>query len=199
MAGFGAASLPLISAIALLAGALLIILGFAAPYWANDGTHYVGLWRYGRCVKDDIIGCYALDQPSFRRIPDWLHAVRALECVAVACVSIPLVILPVYMYVALGMYYRCMMGTMCLFALMSTLTGIAGVIVYGINLTNNGWDIAWSMICVIIGSAIVFIGFLILLISMVSKRPSTIHQPFYPSTIYVDPYKNKLYTIRLED
>jgi hypothetical protein len=45
----------------------------------------------------------------------------------------------------------------------------------------------------------VFIGFLVLLISMISKRPAGITEPYYPTTIYVDPKKNKLYTIRLEE
>lgn len=197
--GFGAASLPLISSIALLAGAVLIILGFAAPFWHNDGVHYVGLWRYGQCVNPDFKDCYHYDQPSLRHIPDWLHAARALECCAVIFVSLPLVILPVYMYVALGMYYRCVMGTMCVFCLMSTMTGIAGVVVYGINLSDNSWDVGWSLICVIVGCACVFIGFLVLLVSMVAKRPAGITEPYFPTTIYVDPKKNKLYTIRLEE
>lgn len=197
--GFGAASLPLISAIALLAGAVLIILGFAAPFWSHNGIVYVGLWRYGGCVTPEHYDCYSYDQPSLRHIPDWLHATRALECMAVIFVSIPLVILPVYMYVALGMYYRCMMGSMCIFCLLSCITGIAGVIVYGINISNTVWNVAWSLICVIVGCAIVFIGFLVLLYSMVSKRPAGITEPYFPTTIYIDPKKNKLYTIRLEE
>lgn len=78
-------------------------------------------------------------------------------------------------------------------------TGIAGVIIYGINLNKNGWEVAWSLICVIVGCACVFIGFLVLLVSMISKRPAGITEPYYPTTIYVDPKKNKLYTIRLEE
>lgn len=66
--GFGAASLPLISAIALLVGAILLILGFASPYWANDGTYYRGLWRYGRCVNAGSRDCYHYDEPSLRHI-----------------------------------------------------------------------------------------------------------------------------------
>lgn len=97
------------------------------------------------------------------------------------------------------MYYRCMMGSMCIFCLLSCITGIAGVIVYGINISNTVWNVAWSLICVIVGCAIVFIGFLVLLYSMVSKRPAGITEPYFPTTIYIDPKKNKLYTIRLEE
>jgi hypothetical protein len=67
--GFGAASLPLISSIALLAGAVLIILGFAAPYWANDGVNYVGLWRYGKCMNPNSKDCYVYEQPSLKNVP----------------------------------------------------------------------------------------------------------------------------------
>ena len=55
-----------------------------------------------------------------RSISAWLHVVRAFECASVVCVSIPLVILPVYMYIALGMYYKCMMGCMSLLSILSS-------------------------------------------------------------------------------
>ena len=69
MAGFGGAALPLISCIALLAGAILIVLGFATPSWAFDGTNYVGLWRYGNCKESGYKECYHYDQPSFSLVP----------------------------------------------------------------------------------------------------------------------------------
>ena len=71
--GFGAASLPLISAIALLVGAVFLILGFAAPNWAFDGTYSVGLWRYGRCEESVHVKCYAQDQPSLQDVPGELY------------------------------------------------------------------------------------------------------------------------------
>lgn len=197
--GFGAASLPIISAIALLTGAVLIILGFAAPFWAYNGKTNLGLWRYGACVNSDFKECYSNDQPSLINIPSWLHAVRALECCSIFFVAVPLVLLPIYMYVALGLYYRCFMGTLCAMSLLSTLTGITGVIVYGVNISNNDWTVEWSLIVVVIGCAIVFIGFLVLLVSMLSKRPPGITQPYYQTTLYVDPKKHKLYTIRLDE
>ena len=59
-------------------------------------------------------------------IPAWLHVVRAFECAAVACISIPLVILPMYMYIALGMKYKCMMGWMSLLTILSSKYNPAG-------------------------------------------------------------------------
>ena len=79
MGGVGAVAMPLIACIALLAGAILIVLGFAAPSWANDGTHYVGLWRYGRCVRpENIEACYQYDQPSLIHVPgeDFLKHIK---------------------------------------------------------------------------------------------------------------------------
>lgn len=79
--------------------------------------------HYFHNVKSQIKYNTILNKMNNNRYPffsDWLHAVRALECCAVIFVSLPLVILPVYMYVALGMYYRCVMGTMCAFCLVSS-------------------------------------------------------------------------------
>lgn len=200
MAGsFGAASYPLISAIALLIGAVLIVLGFAAPYWAFNGNEYVGLWTFGNCKNPEYKDCYQYEQPSLRHIPTYLHVVRALECVCVILVAVPLVILPVYMYVALGMKYRCMMASMCVSCLLSAIAGIIGVAIYGANLSENNMQVAWCLIIVAVGCACVFIGFLVLLVACVTKRPEIIREAYYPSTIYVDPHKNKLYTIRLEE
>lgn len=198
MAGFGAAAMPLIASIALLAGAILIILGFATPSWAFDGTNYVGLWRYGNCLEDGYIKCYHYDQPSFTTVPTWLHLVRAFECASVVCIAIPLVILPVYMYIALGMYYKCMLGWMSLLSILSTIFGVVGVIIYGVNLNDLNWDMGWSLIVVVVGCAMVFIGFLVLVVALVTKRPADIKERFYPSTLYVDPDKNVLYTITNE-
>lgn len=199
MAGFGGAALPLISCIALLAGAILIILGFATPSWAFDGDNYVGLWRYGNCKESGYRECYHYDQPSFTLVPTWLHVVRAFECASVVCVSIPLVILPVYMYIALGMYYKCMMGCMSLLSILSTVFGVVGVIIYGVNMNDQGWEMAWSFVVVIVGCALVFIGFMVLVVALVTKRPEGIKESFYPATLYVDPEKNVLYTISVED
>lgn len=50
---------------------------------------------------------------------DYLHAVRGLESLGIIFLAIPLITLPVYMYIALGMYYRCMLGSMCVSSLLS--------------------------------------------------------------------------------
>lgn len=199
MAGFGGAALPLISCIALLAGAILIILGFATPSWAFNGKDYVGLWRYGNCLKSDYRECYHYDQPSFTLVPTWLHVVRAFECASVICVSLPLVILPVYMYIALGIYYKCIMGWMSLLSILSAIFGVVGVIIYAVNLNDLDWDMGWSLIVVVVGCAMVFIGFMVLVVALVTKRPESIKETLYPTTLYVDPDRNVLYTISAED
>ena len=45
---------------------------------------------------------------------DWLKVVRGFESLGVIFMALPLVILPVYTYVSLGLYYRSMMISMCL-------------------------------------------------------------------------------------
>lgn len=62
---FGAASMPMMACIALLIGAIFQILGFAAPYWAFDGTYDVGLWRLARCKSSYHIGCYREDHVEY--------------------------------------------------------------------------------------------------------------------------------------
>lgn len=85
------------------------------------------------------------------------------------------------------------------FNVFPAITGLIGAIVYATNMSENDWELGWSLLCVIVGCACVFIGFLILLVSMISKRPASVTEPYYPTTIFVDPKKNKLYTIRLEE
>ena len=84
----------------------------------------------------------------------------------------------------------------CLF---SAIFGIVGVIVYGVNMNDQGWEMAWSFLVVIVGCALVFIGFLVLVVALVTKRPESLKESFYPTTLYVDPDKNVLYTISVED
>jgi hypothetical protein len=49
-----------VSSIFLVIAAIGQILSFAAPYWAFDGIHFVGLWKYGRCLKEDHKHCYQM-------------------------------------------------------------------------------------------------------------------------------------------
>jgi hypothetical protein len=53
-------------------------------------------------------------------VTDWHHAVQGLESLSVIFFAIPLVVLPVYIYVALGLYYRCLIGTMALSVLLGS-------------------------------------------------------------------------------
>lgn len=57
--------MPMMACIALLIGAIFQILGFAAPYWAFDGTYDVGLWRLARCKSSYHIGCYREDHVEY--------------------------------------------------------------------------------------------------------------------------------------
>lgn len=63
----GAASLPLIACIALIAAAVFQILALASASWGyNDKTSmYVGLWRDGRCYKSDHRECFKSDHVEY--------------------------------------------------------------------------------------------------------------------------------------
>ncbi|KAL5008691.1 hypothetical protein ScPMuIL_014272 [Solemya velum] len=175
---FGAAALPLIACVALLVAATLQILGFASPYWSHDGTRYTGLWREGECLRESYYDCYKFDITILQRTPDYLHAVRGLESLGIIFLAIPLITLPVYMYIALGMYYRCMLGSMCVSSLLSAVTIIIGVIIYALEIADQNKTVAWSLFVCIVGGACSFIGFLVLLIAIIVKRPVGIKEAF---------------------
>lgn len=63
----GAASLPLIGCIALIAAAVCQVIAFACANWGYDKTRslYVGLWRDGNCFKSDHRECYRRDHVEF--------------------------------------------------------------------------------------------------------------------------------------
>ena len=66
-------------------------------------------------------------------------------------------------------------------------------------MNENDWDMGWSMIVVVVGCAMVFLGFLVLIVALVTKRPEGIKEVYYPTAVYVDPDKNVLYTVSVED
>ncbi|KAK3093445.1 hypothetical protein FSP39_015802 [Pinctada imbricata] len=190
----GAASLPFISCIALLAAAILQILGVAASNWSHDGTFYVGLWRRGLCMRPLHVDCYRDDHVEYFTQP-WLHAVRGLECLGVVFIAVPLVVLPVYMYIALGLYYKCMMITMCVSSFLAAVSIIIGVSIYAVKVTTQDWSVEWCVFVCIVACGCAFIAFLVLLVAVISKRPPGLKEVHVHTEIYVDPNKPKLYTI----
>ncbi|XP_063427813.1 uncharacterized protein LOC134711247 [Mytilus trossulus] len=185
----GAASLPLIGCIALIAAAVCQVIAFACANWGYDKNRslYVGLWRDGNCFKSDHRECYKRDHVEFFA-EDWLKAVRGLECLALIFLSFPLVTLPIYMYIALGLYYRCMLGTMALCSLISAVCCLAGVVVYGVQITSMDWDTSWCLYVAIVGAAGAFIAFLVLIVATITKRPEKVRrvEKVRMYTIYAD-------------
>ncbi|OWF38565.1 uncharacterized protein LOC110466134 [Mizuhopecten yessoensis] len=197
MGVFGAASMPFIAGVALLGSAILHIVCFISPNWANDGTQSLGLWRYGKCREPGFQNCYKHDHVD-TQLKDWFLVVRAMSCLAVIGLSLPLVILPVYMYIALGMYYRRMMAFMSFCSIMATLTIAAAVVVFVIGATDKGWSLEWCFIVEIIAGLFAFIGFVVFLAVLLTRRPAGLKPTYYPSTIHVDPDKPKLYLVQTE-
>ncbi|CAG2195313.1 uncharacterized protein [Mytilus edulis] len=175
-----------VASVFLLIAAIGQILAVAAPFWSFDGLHYVGLWKYGRCAFDHK-KCYRNWQVEYF-VSDWLKAVRGLECLALIFLSFPLVTLPIYMYIALGLYYRCMLGTMALCSLISAVCCLAGVVVYGVQITSMDWDTSWCLYVAIVGAAGAFIAFLVLIVATITKRPEKVRrvEKVRMYTIYAD-------------
>ncbi|KAK7104105.1 uncharacterized protein [Littorina saxatilis] len=198
---FGAASIPFIGCVALLAAEIMTILAFATPYWASDDDMSFGLWRTAKCnpgsTGPDRDDCYRSDFPW--KGADWQHATRGLESLAIIFFSFPLIVLPVYIYVALGLYYRCLMGCMALSVLLGTLCNIAGVVIYGIQIgSNDTWKLGWCLIVCIIGGGLGLIAFIILLIATINK-PTFTPEKYFLSGFYVEQDRNRLYVVETDE
>ncbi|CAG5132536.1 unnamed protein product [Candidula unifasciata] len=195
----GAASIPFIACVTLLMAMILQVLSFAAPFWAYDNNGDFGLWRKYLCLAanggspNNDLGCYKQDHPWY--IGDWLDAVRAMESLAIIFWAIPLVIIPVYIYVALGLYYRCLLGTMTALTLLGAICNLIGFLVYAAQIAKNDtWFAGWCFILCIIADAFGFLSFVILVIATCKKPEFTLDQ-YYTSGYFIHPERDELYII----
>lgn len=198
---FGAAATPFIGCICLLVAAILTVLAFASPYWASDQYNQFGLWRRARCdpgvTGPDRQDCALWNFPWHGG--EWQYATRGLESLAIIFFAIPLVVLPVYIYGALGLYYRCLMGFMTFMVLCGTICNIAGVIVFGVQIgSNEYWKVGWCLIVCIIGGGLGLIAFIVLLIATINK-PVFMPDKYFTSGFYVDPDRNRLYAVESDE
>lgn len=213
---FGAAAIPLMGCVTLLTAEILTILAMAAPFWATFTSsdaqfcisppckYWLGLWRKTSCnwgstgvSRED---CSRWDHPYFHA--DWHHAVQGLESLAVIFFAIPLIVLPVYIYVALGLYYRSLMGTMAVSVLIGTGCNIAGVIVFGVKIgSESSWNYSWCLIVCVIGGGLGLIAFIIILIATINKPEFAAEKYFASgqSGFYVDRDRNRLYVVETNE
>ncbi|XP_005105741.1 uncharacterized protein LOC101851598 [Aplysia californica] len=199
MAGvLGAASIPFIGCVALLLAVILHILSFASPYWADDADGDFGLWRRAVC-KDStnqltgVRGCYKYNHPWY--VDDWLDATRGLESLTIIFWAIPLVILPVYIYVALGLYYRCLLGTMTVLTFLGAVCNIIGVIIFGIKVGETSeFGVGWCLIVCAVAAAFGIAAFFVFLIAT-CNRPKFAPERHFVSGFYVDPDRNRMYVV----
>ncbi|XP_059141840.1 uncharacterized protein LOC131929578 [Physella acuta] len=192
----GAASIPFIACISLLAAMVLQILSFAAPYWAYSNTEDIGLWRRTNCVqRNGVSGCYRTDHLWYY-YTEWIDAVRAMEALTIIFWAIPLIVLPVYIYVALGLYYRCTIGTMTVLTILGAITNLIGVIIFGAKIgENSAWRASWSLILCVIACGLGIVAFVFLLIACCKKPPKFIVASHFHSAFYVDPDRNRMYVV----
>ncbi|XP_067681799.1 uncharacterized protein [Haliotis asinina] len=210
--------LPLVACGVLLVAECLQILSFAASFWAWDSSGSLGLWRRWWCLNGPHMGCIHFNYPWNLKGLDggsvwqscntninnevfcapfhWLNAVRGLESVAIICVAIPLVVMPVYIYVSVGLYHRCFLFTMAAFTLLAAVSNIVGVIVYGVALgARQEWAVGWCLFVCLIGGLFDIAGFIILLTAAFLK-PDIPPQKFPESTsFYVVGARNTLYAV----
>ncbi|KAK3712670.1 hypothetical protein RRG08_058572 [Elysia crispata] len=195
----GAASIPFIGCVTLMLALTLHILSFAMPFWAADDVGDFGLWRVRRCIPvlqpgqlDDEV-CYQWDHPW--KTSDWLKIVQALESFTILLWVIPVVVIPVYIYVALGLYYRCFLGTMTTITIVGVASSGAGVIIFGIRIADSSQlSLRWCLPVCAAGSGLGFIAFIIFLIAVLN-RPKFKHDRHFVSGFYVDPDRDRMYVV----
>lgn len=194
---YGPVAFPLMGCLVLLISAIFLVLSFASPFWAFDGLRHRGLWRLGECGSGHV-DCWRADQMHY--YPVWLYVVQAFECVAIIFISLPLVVIPIYMYVAVGLKYKLMMGLTAICSGIATICIFIGVITYGTQATQEkrsgsdqeGWDLMWCFIVNIVAGAVALIGLIVFIIAFIKKKP-----PFkeYYSTPIVEGPAPQVYAI----
>ncbi|GFR67411.1 hypothetical protein ElyMa_005581700 [Elysia marginata] len=197
----GSASIPFFGCVVLLLAMVLHILAFAFPDWATDSEGKFGLWRVG----NNYCGAKSAYSEACRRYRDywtdfdWFLAVRALECLTIIFWAFPLVILPVYIYVALGLYYRCMMVLMACFTFLGAACNIIGVVIFGIEVEESSdLSLRWCLPMCAVAGCIGLLAFIAYFLAVL-KRPKFEHQQHFLSGFYVDPYKNRMYVVETTD
>ncbi|KAK3712672.1 hypothetical protein RRG08_058574 [Elysia crispata] len=195
----GAGSIPFIGCVVLLVAMVLDILSFASPFWAKDSFGEFGLWRTSSdyCAERSFSSCR---QWADRwESSDWFKAVQGLECCTIFFWAVPLVILPVYIYVAMGLYYKCLLGTMSVFTFLGTACNLTGVIIFGIQIEDKSeLSLRWCLPTCAAGGVLGFGAFIVFFISFLN-RPKFEPEQHFLSGFYADPDKNRMYVVQNVD
>lgn len=82
-------------------------------------------------------------------------------------------------------YYEISFSILLFFAAVCCL---AGVVVYGVQITSMDWDTSWCLYVAIVGAAGAFIAFLVLIVATITKRPEKVRrvEKVRMYTIYAD-------------
>ncbi|XP_064607005.1 uncharacterized protein LOC135471634 [Liolophura sinensis] len=186
---FGRSALPLTACAASLIAAILLVLSYASPYWSSDAIYSHGLWRRTGCRS---LACWNYDY--YHHVPPWLKAVRAMETMAVIVLSLPVVVVPIYLYASHGLYYRTMNLIAAGMCLASGIFIIIGVIIYGsFAMATMGRDLGWCFVVCLISGIICILAFLLFLVAAIVRRPpkpvyyashSVLMDTSAPTTIY---------------
>lgn len=190
MGQFRGIGLPFFGCFTLLAGNIFLILGFASPYWlSEEGSPAAsrGLWRERRCQISG--GCYLYD--IVKHYGTYFDAVRGLMCLAIIFLATPLVVLPIYMYVAGEHFYRRTMTSAAVLALLSALCIFISVIVFASLASEKSNYLDWSFYMIVVSGALATFSFIVFLVAALTGRPVT--GQLITNAIYVDNMEKKSY------
>ncbi|XP_029642793.1 uncharacterized protein LOC115217289 [Octopus sinensis] len=118
MGKFNGLGIPFFGCAMLLLANIFFVLAFASPFWLTfDGSpdNSQGLWRKRRCLIQGT--CYQFDIVG--SLETYLDAVRGLMCLAIMLLPIPVVVVPIYLYVSSMIYYRRIMAMSAIFCLIA--------------------------------------------------------------------------------
>lgn len=193
----GSGSIPFFGCVVLLIAMILHVLAFALPQWAKDNEGTFGLWTTNR----DYCGGKNPKSVECQRFNDhWsdtdrFRASQALECLTIIFWAFPLIIIPVYLYIALGLHYRIMLGLMACLTLLGAVCNIIGVIIFGVEIEDSSeLSVRWCLPVCAAGGCVGFLAFFAYFVAALS-RPNFNQDQHYLSGFYVDPYKNRMYVV----
>lgn len=190
MGQFGGIGLPFFGCAILLVGNIFLVLGFATPYWVSDDritTTSRGLWRERRCLSSG--GCYVFD--IVKDYGMYLSAVRGLLCLAIIFMATPLVVLPIYMYLAGSDFFRRTMSTAALLSLLAAVCIFVAVIIYASCISDQSTYLNWSFYMVVVSGAMATFCFIVFLVTALTVKP--VSGQLITNAIYADNIRKKNY------
>lgn len=154
---------------------ILFFVAFPSAYWVtktyeDKGTRIYGLWKTIRYYpwgtgNDEVEEEYNKEgiRVDTRETPliitgrDWYRATQALECLALICLVLALLIMLMYFCVPACKIRSALFGII-FFTFIAVIFIVIGVAIFGSKLHEKGFDVGWSMGLAIGGAVLAFIS-----------------------------------------